>query len=393
MAEEGGILVARLTDGVPDDVGERTAEQQARWLLAFTLDWHGRKRKPSGGNISGFAIFPRKIFSMNAPAWPVSRSWSKLVVRPRHPSIATVSRCRIPISEPRTNSGASAADNFGTVVAISHDDRTIDIKKRGDTADFHPEAVFAHKFVRYQEHAESLFRIGEYVADHGMEGEGDHRAARDLLMAIAPRLRGQALQREGEPMLRPPSGSLSIWTIVFFRSRAHRERERLYWRSHDLRTRARRQAVGITANSHKVIRNLLDEVVVAAADGGLPIQCIQKVTDKEDDLPTLHFTTKNEVSLDSLRSTFAVGGGTSFFWARPDARLCVDVLFIDEAAQMSLADVLAVSQAAESIVLLGDPRQLEQPIQGSHPDGVAVSALGSYPRRSRYGSTRSRSFP
>jgi uncharacterized protein len=53
----------------------------------------------------------------------------------------------------------------------------------------------------------------------------------------------------------------------------------------------------------------------------------------------------------------------------------VDVLLVDEAAQMSLANVLAVSQAAESIVLLGDPRQLEQPIQGSHPDGVAISAL------------------
>jgi hypothetical protein len=89
----------------------------------------------------------------------------------------------------------------------------------------------------------------------------------------------------------------------------------------------------------------------------------------------LQFTTKNEVALDALNSGCAVGGGTSFFWARPDARLCVDVLFIDEAAQMSLADVLAVSQAAKSIVLLGDPRQLEQPIQGSHPDGVGVSAL------------------
>src|ERR1700692_4311450 len=53
----------------------------------------------------------------------------------------------------------------------------------------------------------------------------------------------------------------------------------------------------------------------------------------------------------------------------------VDVLFIDEAAQRSLANVLAVSQAAKSIVLLGDPRQLEQPIQGSHPDGVDVSSL------------------
>jgi superfamily I DNA and/or RNA helicase len=56
-------------------------------------------------------------------------------------------------------------------------------------------------------------------------------------------------------------------------------------------------------------------------------------------------------------------------------RCSVDILFIDEAAQMSLANVVAVSQAAKSLVLLGDPRQLEQPIKGSHPDGVAVSAL------------------
>ena len=51
------------------------------------------------------------------------------------------------------------------------------------------------------------------------------------------------------------------------------------------------------------------------------------------------------------------------------------VIFVDEAGQISLADVLAVSHAARSIVLLGDPQQLEQPVKGSHPDGAAVSAL------------------
>ena len=50
------------------------------------------------------------------------------------------------------------------------------------------------------------------------------------------------------------------------------------------------------------------------------------------------------------------------------------MLFVDEAPQMCLANVLAVSQAARSVVLLGDPRQLEQPIQGSHPEGTEVSA-------------------
>jgi uncharacterized protein len=53
----------------------------------------------------------------------------------------------------------------------------------------------------------------------------------------------------------------------------------------------------------------------------------------------------------------------------------VDVLFVDEAGQMALANVLAVSQAAKSIVLLGDPQQLEQPQQGSHPEGAEASAL------------------
>jgi hypothetical protein len=43
---------------------------------------------------------------------------------------------------------------------------------------------------------------------------------------------------------------------------------------------------------------------------------------------------------------------------------------------MSLANVLAVSQAAKTVVLLGDPQQLNQPTQGTHPDGVDTSALG-----------------
>ena len=70
-----------------------------------------------------------------------------------------------------------------------------------------------------------------------------------------------------------------------------------------------------------------------------------------------------------------MGGGTAWLWARADAFESVDTLFVDEAAQMSLANVLAVSQAAKSIILLGDPQQLEQPMQGSHPEGTDVSAL------------------
>ena len=54
-------------------------------------------------------------------------------------------------------------------------------------------------------------------------------------------------------------------------------------------------------------------------------------------------------------------------WSRPEYEDTVDVLVIDEAGQLSLATALAVAPAARRVVLLGDPQQLEQPVQGTHP--------------------------
>jgi uncharacterized protein len=50
-------------------------------------------------------------------------------------------------------------------------------------------------------------------------------------------------------------------------------------------------------------------------------------------------------------------------------------MFIDEAGQMSLANVVAIGVAARNIVLVGDQMQLSQPIQGVHPGGSGLSAL------------------
>jgi hypothetical protein len=224
--------------------------------------------------------------------------------------------------------------------------------------------------------ADALMRIGEHVAEHGMQGEGNHRAARDLLMAFAPRLRGQQLQLDGEAVLEAAIRIALNLDRSVFPVQGPPGAGKTYTGARMICALAREgKTVGITANSHKVIRNLLDEVVVAAREHAFEIVCIQKISDKEDDRPGLKFTTDNAAFLDALSSACQVGGGTAWFWARPDASESVDVLFIDEAAQMSLANVLAVSQAAQSIVLLGDPRQLEQPIQGSHPEGVDVSSL------------------
>ena len=137
------------------------------------------------------------------------------------------------------------------------------------------------------------------------------------------------------------------------------------------------KTVGVTANSHKVIRNLLDAVIKAADEMRIDVDCIQKaVGDGGRRLSAFRFAKKNADLLGAVGNGRCMSpAGTAWLWARPDAAEAVDVLFIDEAAQMSLANVLAVSQAATSIVLLGDPQQLDQPMQGSHPEGTDVSAL------------------
>jgi len=369
-------LVVRLTEGVPDDVAERSAEQQGRWLLAHMLDWHGREQKSVWWeyfrlrDLSAEDLLHERDGLADLEFLEACGGTAKI---PVHRYRFALQDTDIRADDELRSIGG---DKFGRVVAISLDDRTIDIKKRGDTAGLHSEAVFAHSFVDTKVLADSLMRIGEYVADHGLQGDGDHRAARDLLMALVPRLRNGQLQVDGEPVVAAATRIAVDLDESVFPVQGPPGAGKTFAGARMILALAREgRKIGVTANSHKVIRHLLDEVGVASREQGSAVECLQKLSDKEDDRPGLKFTTDNAAFLDALNSDCRVGGATGWFWARPDAAESVDVLFVDEAAQMSLANVLAVSQAAHSVVLLGDPRQLEQPIQGSHPDGVDVSAL------------------
>lgn len=104
---------------------------------------------------------------------------------------------------------------------------------------------------------------------------------------------------------------------------------------------------------------------------------IQKADDGDGcEDSTVTQTESNEEVLDALTNGSAkVAAGSAWLWAREEMANSVDVLFVDEAGQMSLANVLAASPSATSIVLLGDPQQLDQPQKGVHPLGADVSAL------------------
>jgi len=139
----------------------------------------------------------------------------------------------------------------------------------------------------------------------------------------------------------------------------------------------RGRRVGLTAVSHKVISNLLREVCRAAKETRVALRAVQKAKDGDGCAdPMMTQVGTNEDVLNALTSGVAqVAAGTAWLWARQEMAGSVDVLFVDEAGQMSLANALAVSQAASSLVVLGDPQQLDQPQRGVHPLGADVSAL------------------
>jgi uncharacterized protein len=144
----------------------------------------------------------------------------------------------------------------------------------------------------------------------------------------------------------------------------------------DLVERGRR--VGVTANSHKVIGNLLDKVAEKAGERGVAVRIGQKpATDDEPTCKAARHLKDNDELRDALASReIDVAGATAWAWSRAEMAGSLDLLVVDEAGQVSLANLVAVAPAADSLVLLGDPQQLDQPLQGSHPPGAERSALG-----------------
>ena len=365
-------LVARLTEGVPVDRAERTDEQQALYVLAHILDWHRREKKATWWEFFRLSdLSAEDLFDERAGI-----SGLTFVETVGGTAKVPIQRYSFPPQDAEFRGGEDLYSvggvRFGKVVEVDHEHRLIDIKKRGDTAGFHPQAVFEHGDVDTKVMAESLMRIGEYVADHGIVGPGQYKAARDLLLRLPPDLGGAVLRQDGEAIANAAcrlSGVLN--GVLPIQGPPGAGKTYIGGRMIVELVRSGKR-VGVTANSHKVIRNLLDSAVKEAGLVGFDLQCLHKVSEKTDSIPHISFTTDNA---EALSGNFGVVAGTAWLWSRGDAAGAVDVLFVDEAAQMSLANVLAISPAATSLVLLGDPRQLEQPMQGSHPEGTDLSAL------------------
>lgn len=130
--------------------------------------------------------------------------------------------------------------------------------------------------------------------------------------------------------------------------------------------------IGVVAQSHATVENLLDCVIDAGLD---PARVAKKRNDHG--APRWREVDGSGYTAFIADTAGCVVGGTAWDFANanriPPGSL--DLLVIDEAGQFCLANTIAVAPAAASLVLLGDPQQLPQVSQGTHPDPVDTSAL------------------
>src|SRR5437762_701633 len=382
--ERTAVLVDRLLEGVPEEADDRSNDQQARYLLAHSLNWHRREGKSEWWEYYRKCALTDEQLVEDREA--VGAIEFRGEVRPENRSnvfrywFDPNQEYKIGVGDqphdPRREAGA------GEVVAIDPIAGWIELSRGVKSEAPHPKSLIPASPFGTKEQRDALMRLGQRVADHGFAESGPYQAARDLLSLEPPRIdgviEGAPLVQAGErakdvakllaPRLNntylaiqgpPGSGKTSIGAELVL----------------DLIKQGKR--VGITANSHKVIGNLLDKTMGEARRRGQGVRAMQKADERDRCASREVQCTNSSSTVEAALAAEQVEviAGTPWLFARASFPAKLDYLVVDEAGQMALANVLAIAGAANNLILLGDPNQLGQPSHGIHPEGVDQSVL------------------
>ncbi|MGZ6633304.1 MAG: TM0106 family RecB-like putative nuclease [Solirubrobacteraceae bacterium] len=364
-------LRGTLLTGLPDDESGDTPEQRARRLMFALTGYDTREARPAW-----WAYFDRRSKTAEELAdedpeaigllkeldrEDVGSSWQWTLSYPPQDHKIEPGGADDPIAQTGVN-----------VIAVDQAERTVVVRRAKQRGSNPPRAIAPGGPYSTDAQIDALFDLADDIASRGLDQPG---VGRDLLLRRTPRF------KPGTPPLQPgsvdldrlcsqviglnesalfvqgPPGSGKTWTGA-----------RIALALIDAGLR-----VGVMATAHKAIDNLLAAIDEAADETSFRFRGWRKPPSEGEGYSSDRIHCK--AAPDESEGAVMLHAGTAWWWAHPDAARSVNVLIVDEAGQVSLADAMAVAQGAKSLVLLGDPQQLAHVSQGTHPIGAGASVL------------------
>ena len=367
---------------------ERATAGSPRWLAGELLEYHRREARPGWWwfferrdqmSLDDLVDDAESIGKLESTSAPPIRIKQSLAHRLRFPAQQhKLAPGDTPI-DPATKGPAGTIHELDDVAGVL-------ALRRGPSLQRVPlpNALIPGGPYDTREQRAALARLASSI----LAGDAGYPALRDVLGRARPRIAGSAqrhvIQTTDPDQLRDLAASLD-GSYLFIQGPPGTGKTWTGARiAIELMGRGRR--VGIAATSHKAIHNLLDEIERAAAGEGLAFRGLKKASKgAEESLYAGRFIGS---SVETKMAPFVGAGrevllfaGTAWLFAhrdldgeRPGGPL-IDTLVIDEAGQVALADALAMGTSARNVILLGDPLQLAQVSQGTHPPGTEKSVL------------------
>ncbi len=272
---------------------------------------------------------------------------------------------------------ASTLKSAGQIVALDEDTGRISLKIGPSAEPFEAAlSLIPEGPLETVAQREALYRYAGAV----IAGSGTYGAVTSILRRDPPRIRGlaagAAIVADGTELIAAASRAIRDLDESHLLIQGPPGTGKTYLSAAVILTLlAGGQRVGVASNSHKAINNLLAEVERQALRVGQRFRGVKKCS-RGANQEHAGILIGNAYDNDEVVSgKYALIGGTSWLFAREDLDQSLDYLFVDEAGQVAIANIVAMGLSARNIVLVGDQRQLSQPAQGVHPGDSGLSAL------------------
>jgi uncharacterized protein len=347
-------LYASLLDGAE--------EGEPRWLLAHLLYYHRRESKSQWWEwFHHLGLVGDELVSDADTIGDIS-----LVAEPVEDGQSLVYTLEFPPQEHKIGGEAvdPATQRLYRKIHVDDEQGLITLRRSKELADEPlPEALVPPPPIPDWQHRDAIARFAQaYLA-----GRGEiYLAPTEVLERRPPRARldgtvaEAALSLDGSYLfVQGPPGSGKTWQGA---------------KAAIALMRAGRR-VGVTSLSHKAIGKLLSEIEREAREQGFSFRGRKKSSGDEDTRFEGEYVDSRDDWRELLDEELPLVAGTTWLFAREELTGFCDTLIVDEAGQVSLADVIAVAHAARNLVFLGDPNQLPQVSQGAMPREAKQSVL------------------